>query len=71
LLCQGSHARKWLFSRFADWWQSIHRLVHYELRGNASDSHFVGESSLLSEPDGKVKSWLKGTGCVSIIIIYN
>ena len=26
-------------------------LIHYELHGNAPDSHFVDEYNLLSEPD--------------------
>jgi len=50
---------------------SIHRLVHYQPRGNAADSHIVDDSSLLSDHDREDKSWLKGTGILSIIMIYN
>jgi len=47
------------------------RLVHYQLRGNKADSHFVDDSSLMSQHDSKDESWLKGTGFLSNIIIYN
>jgi len=68
---QGSHARERFYSRFADSWWSIHRLVHYQLRGNAADSHFDRKGSRLSESDSEDESWLMGTGILSIIIIYN
>jgi len=41
------------------------------MRANAADSHFVNEGSRLSESDSEDESWLKGTGFLSIIIIYN
>jgi len=50
---------------------SIHRLVHYELRGNAADRHLGDDSSHLSESDSEDKSWLMRTGYLSILIIYN
>ena len=50
---------------------SIHRLVHYLLRGNAADIHDVDKSSILSKPDGHDQNWLKGTSYLSIFIIYN
>jgi len=50
---------------------SIHRLDHYQLHCNAADSHFVDDSSRLSETDSEDKSCLKGIEYLSIIIIYN
>jgi len=41
------------------------------MRGDAAESHFDDEGSHLSESHSKDKSWLKGTGFLSIIIIYN
>jgi len=49
----------------------MHWLLHYPLSGDAANFNFVDESSLLSEPDNEDKDWLKGTGFLSIIIIYN
>jgi len=51
--------------------RNIHRLVQYLLQGNAANIHFADKSSLLSEPDIEDEHWMKGTGCFSIIIIYN
>jgi len=70
-VCPASHVRWRLYSRFADSWWSIHRLVHYQLRGNAADSHCDDTGSHLSESNSEEESWLKGTGFLSIIIIYN
>jgi len=41
------------------------------MNGNAADIDFHDESSLLSESDCEDEHWLKGTGFLSIIIIYN
>jgi len=46
-------------------------LGHFQLHGNAADSHFVDDSSLLSKPENEDESWLKGTGFLSIFIIYH
>jgi len=45
--------------------------VHYLLGGNTADIDFEDDNSLLSEFEGKDEHWLKGTGFLSIIIIYN
>jgi len=45
--------------------------VHYVLCSNMADFDFEDESRLWSESDSKDKHWLKGTGFLSIIIIYN
>jgi hypothetical protein len=48
---RGSHAQCRFISRFADSAGSIHRLVHYELRRNAADSHCDDRGSCLIESD--------------------
>jgi len=45
--------------------------VHYLLRGNTADIDFQDDNSLLSESESQAENWLKGTGVLSIIIIYN
>ena len=70
-ICQGTHTRWRFYPRFAHWWWSIHRLVHYQLCGNAANSYFVDDGSLLSEHDTEDESRRKGTGLLSIIIIPN
>jgi hypothetical protein len=68
---QGWHVRQRFCSRFADSWWFFHRFVHYQLHGNVVDNHFDDEGSHLRESDSKDKSWLKGTGLLSIIVTYN
>jgi len=70
-ICQGWHAWSGFYSGYADWWRSIVRFVHYQLRGNAAISHFVNNSALLSEHDSDDESWSKGSRFSSIIMIYN
>jgi hypothetical protein len=45
--------------------------VHYLLRGNTTDFDFEVNNSLLGESEGEDENQLKGTGVLSIIIIYN
>ena len=45
--------------------------VQYLLRGNTADIDFRDDDSLLSESEGEDDHWLKGTGFLSIISIYN
>ena len=45
--------------------------VHYLLRGITADIDFEDDNSLLGESEGADENWLKGTGDLSIIIIYN
>jgi len=45
--------------------------VHYLLRGNTADIDFEDDNSLLGESEGEDENWLKGTGVLGIIIIYN
>jgi hypothetical protein len=45
--------------------------VHYLLHGNTTDVDFEDDNGLLGEPDSADKNLLKGTGVLSIIIIYN
>jgi len=45
--------------------------ILYSLGGNTADIDFEDDSSFLSESDSMGKNWLKGTGVLSIIIIYN
>ena len=45
--------------------------VHHLLRGNTADIDFEDDDSHLSESEGEDDHWLKGTGFLRIIIIYN
>jgi len=45
--------------------------VHYLLRGNTADIDFEDDNSFLGKSEGADENWLKGTGILSIIIIYN
>jgi len=45
--------------------------VHYLLCGNSADVDFEDDNNLLGESGGAYKNWSKGTGVLSILIIYN
>jgi len=45
--------------------------VHYLLRGNTTDIDFEDDNCLLGESEGEDENWLKRTGVLSIIVIYN
>jgi hypothetical protein len=44
---------------------------HYLLCGDTADVDFEHDNSLLGEAGGADENWSKGTGVLSIILIYN
>jgi len=45
--------------------------VHYLLHENTADIDFDDDSGVFSEAETEDEIWLKGTGVLSIITIYN